>query len=274
MESNSEVLFTVVTPALNCAEFIRRNIESVRHQGVPANRLEHWVIDGGSTDETVEILKTEPDILWISERDKGLSDAVNKGIRRAKGQWIAWVNADDQLCPNALKTVLEWSQKYPDTRMFVGDEIILRYDGTQEQIVKGRACTFDDLLGRESGINQAATIVHRSVYERVGLLDVNIRYAMDYEWMVRATREFPCVHIPVALATYLRRRDSLMDAHMADHFRTFRAVRRRYRRPPFEPLGRQIFFYIAFDRLRRIRWFRGAVRWVKRCFGREPLHPY
>jgi glycosyltransferase involved in cell wall biosynthesis len=273
MESNSEVLFTVITPALNCAEFIRRNIESVRHQGVPANRLEHWVIDGGSTDETVEILKTEPDVLWISERDKGLSDAVNKGICRAKGEWIAWLNADDELFPGALATVLEWSARFPDADIFCGDETILRYDGTQEQVIKGRPYTYDDLLAREPGINQASTFLRRRLVERIGGLDVSIRDAMDYEWLVRATRVATCVYIPRVLSIYHRRKGSIMDSHMVDFFRTFRAVRRIHHRKWTESLEWLSLYYIWTEPLRRIKWFREIVRWVKRCFGREPLHP-
>lgn len=269
-----DILFTVVTPSFNCAPYIKRNLESVRQQGLPPGQIEHWIIDGGSTDGTVDILRSASDIRWVSEPDKGLSDAVNKGIQRSQGEWIAWINADDQLCPGALKTVRDWAQRFPDAKIFVGDEIILRYDGTQEQVVKGRAYTFDDLLGRESGINQASTIVHRSVYERVGLLDVGIRYAMDYEWMVRASEFFPCVYIPQALTAYQRREGSLMDAHMAAHFRTFQAVRRRYRRPPWELLGRRIGFYLATEPLRRIRWVRKLVRGIKVAFDREPLHPF
>ena len=274
MNSKSAILFTVITPSLNCADFIRRNIDSVRAQGLPPDRLEHWIIDGGSTDGTVEILKSTPDIQWISEPDKGLSDAVNKGIQRAMGEWIAWINADDQLCPDALETVKKWSLTHPDIKLFAGDEIILNYDGTQEQVIQGRSYTFDELLGHESGINQASTLVHRSVYDRVGLLDTSIRYAMDYEWMVRATKDFACVHIPAVLTAYQRRPGSLMDAHMAAHFRTFQSVRRRFHRPLFEPLGRQILFYLATDRLRRTRWIRRAVRAIKGIFGVKPPHPF
>lgn len=266
--------FSVVTPSLNCAEFLARNIKSVKNQGYGTEHLEHWIIDGGSTDGTVEFLRLQKDIRWISEPDKGLSDAVNKGLIRSRGQWIAWLNADDELQPGALRTILEWSERHPDVEMFCGDEIILRYDGAQEQIIKGWPYTYDDLLSRRPGINQASTFLHRRLVERIGGLDVNIRYAMDYEWFVRATRVAKCVYIPQVLSIYHRRQGSLMDAHMADHFRTFQSVRRRYNRPANEPLGRQIFFYLATDRLRRTPWIRRAVRWIKGMFGVKPLHPY
>jgi len=273
MDARSDVLFTVITPTLNCAAFIRRNISSVQCQEVPANRLEHWVIDGGSTDGTVEILSATPEVQWISEPDKGLSDAVNKGLMRAKGQWIAWLNADDELSPGALGTVLKWAESHPEVEMFCGDEIILRYDGTQEQIIKGWPYTYDDLLARRPGINQASTFMSRRLVEQIGGLDVTIRDAMDYEWFVRATRIAKCVYIPQVLSIYHRRQGSIMDRNMVDFFRTFRAIRRAHHRKLAEPLEWQSISYIWTEPLRRIRWLRKIVRWVKRLFGREPIHP-
>ena len=93
--------FSVITPSYNCKEFILENIQSVRAQGLGPEELEHWIIDGGSTDGTVELLKSETGIHWISELDKGLADAVNKGILRSKGEWIIWLNADDLLASDA-----------------------------------------------------------------------------------------------------------------------------------------------------------------------------
>lgn len=265
--------FSVVTPSLNCAEFLARNIKSVKNQGYGTEHLEHWIIDGGSTDGTVEFLRLQKDIRWISEPDKGLSDAVNKGLIRSRGQWIAWLNADDELQPGALRTILEWSERHPDVEMFCGDEIILRYDGAQEQIIKGWPYTYDDLLSRRPGINQASTFLHRRLVERIGGLDVNIRYAMDYEWFVRATRVAKCVYIPQVLSIYHRRQGSIMDSHMADHFRTFRSVRRNHQRKSTEYLEWLSLCYLWTEPLRRIRWFRKIIRQAKRVLGHTPLHP-
>lgn len=273
MDSSSHILFTVITPSLNCGAFIQRNIDSVRRQGVPSDRLEHWVIDGGSTDGTLDVLKSTPGIRWISEPDNGLSDAVNKGLMRARGEWIAWLNADDELCPGALSTVLEWATSRPEVDIFCGDQIILAYDGTQEQVVKGRPYTYDDLLAREPGINQASTFLRRRLVERIGGLDVTIRDAMDYEWLVRATRAASCVYIPEVLSVYHRRRGSIMDSHTVEFFRRFRTVRRLHGRKWTERLEWLSLYYIWTDPLRRIRWVRRTVQWVKRVFGCGPLHP-
>jgi len=265
--------FTIVTPSLNCGDFILENIDSIRKQGLPADQIEHWVIDGGSTDGTLDILKKQPDIQWISEKDKGLSDAVNKGIQRAKGDWVLWLNADDTLADGALKLFLEYAEKYPQIRVFCGDEAILRYDGTVEMISKGWDYNLNELLGMRTGMNQASTFVHREAYAKAGLLDVSIRYAMDYEWLVRAMHQFECIYIPHVLSNYRRRKGSIMDANMAKHFETFLAVRRTYKQPVLSLAEFRIRFYIYTDWLRRVTWFRKCVRKVKKVFGCEPQHP-
>jgi GT2 family glycosyltransferase len=258
---------------MNSAAYIQRNIDSVRCQGIPASRLEHWVIDGGSTDGTLDILKANPDIRWISEPDKGLSDAINKGLARAHGQWIAWLNADDELSENALSKVLNWASAHPDADIFCGDEIILHYDGTQEQIIKGWPYTYDELLARRPGINQASTFLKKRLIDQIGGLDVTIRDAMDYEWLVRATRMGKCIYVPEVLSIYHRRHGSIMDSHMADFFKTFRKVRRVHNRKFNEYLEWLSIYYVWTEPLRRIKWFRRTVRGAKRLLGFEPLHP-
>lgn len=272
-DSGKRPIFSVVTPSFNCGRYILDNLASVRKQGFDSESLEQWVIDGGSTDGTVGILRATPGIKWISEPDQCLSDAVNKGIRRAAGAWIVWLNSDDILADSALKTFLEYAQKFPDVRVFEGAQTYLRYDGTIEGTIPGSAHRLEDILGSETGMNQASMIVHREVYEKVGLLDVNERYAMDYEWLVRAMHHYTCRPIPDVLSYYRRRPGSIMDANMLRQFQTFLAVRRRYKQPRLSRAEFRILFYIYTDRLRKILWFRRMVRGIKGCFGAKPPHP-
>jgi glycosyltransferase involved in cell wall biosynthesis len=271
--NQTKMLFSVVTPSLNCGKYIQNNFASVRKQGFGPDDLEHWVIDGGSRDDTLAILKAEPNVKWISEPDKGLSDAVNKGIHRAKGEWIIWLNADDFLADGALKTFLEYTRRYPDIRVFEGGETYLRYDGTVEQTVAGSDHPLEKILGTETSMNQASTFVHREVYQKAGLLDVSVRYAMDYEWLARAMHHYECVPIKEVLTFYRRRQGSIMDAHVVDHFQTFLAVRRRFNQPRLSRAEFRIRFYIYTEPLRRVRWLRRLVRRIKGMFGSVPLHP-
>jgi glycosyltransferase involved in cell wall biosynthesis len=267
------MMFSIVTPSLNCGDFIASNFASIRKQGFGPDELEHWVIDGGSTDGTLDILKRQTGATWISEPDKGLSDAVNKGIQRAKGDWIIWLNADDFLADNALKTFIQYARKHPDIRLFCGDQTILRYDGSVEQTAPGWDYNLKDLLGTRTAINQASTFVHRELYSRVGLLDVSDRYTMDYEWLVRAMHSYQCVPIPHVLTYYRRRKNSITDAHLIKQFEAFLAIRRRYRQPYFSRGEFRIRFYLYTEPLRRIRWLRRLVRNAKGLCGVPPLHP-
>lgn len=250
-----------------------RNIESVRAQGFPPEELEHWIIDGGSTDGTVEILKAQPDIKWISEPDNGLSDAVNKGIIRSKGDWIIWLNADDYLASNACKIFLEYAKANPDIKIFCGALVILRYDGTIEQKVPAWDYNLKDLLGLRTGINQPSTFIHREVFQKVGLLDVNDKYTMDYEFLVRAMHHYKCMPINSVLAYYHRRKGSITDYGLKKQFENFLKIRRKYNQPYFCRAEFRIRFYLYTDWLRQIKFARKTVRMIKKLFGKEPLHP-
>jgi len=265
-------LFTVVTPTLNCGDCLARNLASVRSQGLAPWEIEQWVIDGESTDGTVEWLKRQPEIHFISEKDRGLSEAVNKGIQRANGQWIIWLNADDELAPGALIAFKDALKKFPANSIFCGAQKVFGYDGGLEAITEGWDYNLHDLLGMRTSIVQASTFVHRSVYVKIGLLDVNCCDAMDYEWMVRAAHHYSCQPLDVVLTHYHRRRGSIMDAQTAGFYRTFLRVRRHYKQSRLALAEWRIRFYLMTEPLRRIGWLRQVVRETKRILGRAPLH--
>lgn len=268
-----EPRFTVVTPTLNCGAVLARNLASVAGQDFAPDELEHWVIDGGSRDGTLDLLRFQPFAKFISEPDRGLSDAVNKGILRAAGEWILWVNADDELAPGALAAIRRGIADHPDARMFCGAEEIYSYDGRLEQLLPPCRYEFEALLRREFSINQAATVVHREVYHAAGLLNATYRHAMDYEWTVRAASRFNTILLDHVLARYHRRPGSIMDAGMAQQYRAILRVRRQWCRPYFEPAELALRTYILLDPLRQVRWLRRMVRRAKELAGHAPLHP-
>lgn len=265
--------FSIITPSLNCGAYILRNIDSVREQLIPAGQLEHWIIDGASTDSTVEILKSQKDIKFVSEPDNGLSDAVNKGIGLSTGEWIIWLNADDALAPKAIEVFLRELNASPEMSIFCGAQKVFGYDGRLEAVTPGWDYDLRDLLGKRTAIIQASTFVHRRVYDKVGLLDATFRYAMDYEWAVRAMQDFACRPIDSVLTYYYRRRGSIMDRGIAGQHREFLRVRRMYHKSPWDLAELRLRFYLATDCLRRNRTLRAWVRRVKTWLGYPPLHP-
>ena len=111
---------SIVTPSYNQGKYIERTIQSVLSQEVRG--LEYAVIDGGSADETISILKRYEDrFFWISQRDRGPSDAINKGFCRSSGPVLGWLNSDDIYYQGALKTVLEFFDENPDVDVMYGD---------------------------------------------------------------------------------------------------------------------------------------------------------
>lgn len=189
---------TVVTPSFNQAAFIERTLASVASQGVA---LEHLVYDGGSTDGTVAILeRAGPPVRWVSERDAGQADAVNKGLRAARGEAIGWLNSDDVYYPGAVERVVRFFGDHPEVDVVYGaaDHI----DGLDRVIEPYPVEAWSlERLSERSFICQPAAFFRRSVIDRYGLLDPGLRYCMDYEYWLRLGRAGArFAHIPDRLA--------------------------------------------------------------------------
>ncbi len=173
---------SIVTPSYNQGKYIERTIRSVLSQEV--QDLEYEVIDGGSADETIWILKRyEERLSWISEPDKGPSDAINKGFRRSGGPVLGWLNSDDIYYPGALKTVLEFFDKNPDVDVLYGDTYHI--DENDEVIEKYPTEDWNwTRLHERCFISQPAAFFRRRVFDQYGPLEVGVR-CMDYEYWLR-----------------------------------------------------------------------------------------
>lgn len=195
---------TVITPSFNQAPFIERTIQSVLDQDYPA--LELIVMDGGSTDGTVEILRRyEGRLQWVSERDEGQADAINKGIARATGDIIAYLNSDDLYEPGALRAAGEYFSQHSDVLWLTGRcRIIDEQDGETRRPITAyknfllRRYTYSLLLVTNP-ISQPATFWRRSVVEEFGFFDKGQHFVMDYEYWLRIGRKYR----PAILDRYL-----------------------------------------------------------------------
>jgi glycosyltransferase involved in cell wall biosynthesis len=223
---------SIITPSLNQGRFIERTIKSVLEQDYP--NLEYIVVDGGSTDGTRDILKTyEGRLKWISERDEGQSDAINKGIRMSSGDIIAYLNSDDVYERGALNRVADFFKNYPSKIWLSGRCRIVGENGVE--VRRGITWWKNFLLDRYSYnillvtnfISQPATFWRKEVVEEFGFLDVKEHRVMDYEYWLRIGRKYD----PGVIKEYLASFRTHRGAKTRDFIESFRrelAVSKKY----------------------------------------------
>lgn len=199
---------SIVTPSFNHAQFIGRTIDSVLTQQGEFD-LDYRVIDGGSTDATVDILRGYGDRLaWVSERDGGQVDAVNKGLASATGDIVGWVNSDDVLLPGALARVAAAFQANPATEWVHGRCVIIDdRDRTVRRWIslykhyRSQRHSFENLL-TEDYVSQMTAFWRRSVHDEIGYLDDSLRFAFDHDLFLRLARRGPPIYIEDELACF------------------------------------------------------------------------
>jgi glycosyltransferase involved in cell wall biosynthesis len=194
-------LVSIVTPSYNKGTFIEETILSVMNQTYP--NIEYIVTDGCSTDGTLDILRRYEDRLkWISEPDKGQSDAINKGWGMAKGEILAYLNADDTYMPWAIEEAVKYLAGHPSAGMVYGDCNIINGDSQLVGPCVEPRFDFVELLCGWCIIPQPAAFIRRQVIDEVGYLDTSLHMGMDYDLWIRIGFKFEMAHIPKVLANF------------------------------------------------------------------------
>jgi hypothetical protein len=194
---------SLVTPSFNTGRYLADAIRSVLSQDYP--NLDYLVMDGGSTDGTLDVLRSFGDrIRWVSQKDEGQSDAIRKGFEQTQGEILGWLNADDVFAPGALRTVGEFFAANRDVALVYGNATYIdaegRLIGPCAHIEPFR---IDRLLHYSDFIVQPAAFFRRSAYDAVGGLDPSLHYGMDYDlWLKLARGGHRLVHIPQCVASY------------------------------------------------------------------------
>jgi glycosyltransferase involved in cell wall biosynthesis len=173
------IKLSIITPSFNQGQFIEGTILSVKYQDYPY--AEHYIVDGGSLDRTIDVLKKYDHLEWISEPDKGQSDAINKGFQRASGDLYCWLNSDDILLPGALKKVAKTCKSNPDIGIITGNVVYIDENDFVMRCVrvpKQRWFFYEHGVGF---FTSPAIFFKKELYEKVGGLDTNLHYSMDID---------------------------------------------------------------------------------------------
>ena len=198
----SQPKVSIVTPSFNQAPFLEATIQSVLSQDYP--NLEYIIIDGGSTDGSVEIIQRYQDRLayWVSEPDKGQTDAINKGFSRATGEILAWLNSDDTYEPGAVSKAVAALEKNRNASMVYGDANFINTEGRVIGRFPAAQTDYRRLRQGYVHIPQQAAFFRAKHWRQVAPLDDSYFFAMDYDLWVRLSALAPLVYVPDVWANF------------------------------------------------------------------------
>lgn len=186
---------TVVTPSYNQGAFLERTICSVLDQNYP--NLQYLIVDGGSTDETLRIIEKYASGIswWVSEPDQGQADAINKGLKRAAGEWVAWQNSDDIYYPGVFHQVAKAAMAHPEVDLITGNIMLIDAEDRPLRDLHYVRPTHNALVAEGMVLANQAAFWRRSLHETLGYLDDRMTYSFDYKWFLRLLEGRKAFHV-------------------------------------------------------------------------------
>jgi len=195
-------LVTIITPSFNQARYLEATIQSVLSQDYP--RIEYMIVDGGSTDGSVDVIKKYESKLawWVSEKDKGQTDAINKGFATAKGEILAWINSDDTYEPGAVSAAVKYLQEHPEVGMVYGDCNFINESGRVVGKFRSAQTNYRLLRQGYAHIPQQTMFLRADLWKKVGPLDPSFYFAMDYDLWTRIASRSEIKYVPQTWANF------------------------------------------------------------------------
>jgi glycosyltransferase involved in cell wall biosynthesis len=189
-------IVSIITPSYNQGEFLEETIQSVLNQNY--KNIEYIIIDGASTDGSVEIIKKyqEKIAYWVSEKDKGQADAINKGFLKATGDFLCWVNSDDMIYPDFITRRINEFNCFPSIAMIYGD-VEQGHTIENSWLRKGKITSYRKMLKTlDIPIPQQSSIWRRKVLTTTGMLDDRWHVLLDRDYFIRIARNHQILYIP------------------------------------------------------------------------------
>jgi glycosyltransferase involved in cell wall biosynthesis len=191
---------SVITPSLNQADFIEKAINSVLCQYY--SNFEHIIIDGGSNDNTIDILKKYNHLKWISEKDSGQSNAINKGFKLATGDIICWLNSDDYFDADTFTRVSDYFFEHPDCSILYGDITYVDEKNTIVRRIAGNEISHLTLSIYPDLVRQPSTFWRSSIVNEFGGLNEKLKLVMDLEFFLRISSKYKFHYIAQNLSFF------------------------------------------------------------------------
>jgi glycosyltransferase involved in cell wall biosynthesis len=236
---------SIVTPSYNQGNFLERTILSVLNQDYP--NIEYIVMDGGSTDESKSVLEKYANRLtyWESKKDRGQSDAINKGWRMATGKYCSYLNSDDELAPGAVRKVVDAFLKNPEATIVHGDYTFVDENNNVIMMGKGMATDFKTLLidGQMPYIAQPSSFYLTAAVKEAGYIDERLHLSMDYDLLLKLAKNSVVKYIP-SLISYFRLHSSAKSSTlMKKHWHETLRVKMKYNKIY---MYKSLLYYLRF----------------------------
>ena len=187
-------LVSIITPSFNQSAYLEQTMKSVLDQDFP--NIEYIVMDGGSTDSSVDIIQRHAARLafWTSERDRGQADAINNGMSHAHGEILAWLNSDDYYLPSAVSSAVKILEQNPDVVLIYGDILAVNERGETINTLKYQQLNLEDLLCFQI-IGQPSVFFRREAFEKSGGLDTTFHFLLDHQLWIKISAQGKILHV-------------------------------------------------------------------------------
>ena len=209
-DTQGATVFGIVTPTLNAETFLEATLDSIWSQASDEVVIDHVLVDGGSTDRTLEIAKAYPTRVVVSPDDRGMYDAINRGLSMVQGSIVGYLNADDELTHGALVAVARAFRRHPDALWLMGRREYVDGAGALLAPLQPVAFSLAEYVSMGwSHVPQECTWLRRELFDRVGPFDIRFRNTGDYDMFARCRAVAPPLIVSDTLGRFRLHGDQL-----------------------------------------------------------------